>query len=56
MTQEYHDEYNQYSPVERAVAEELGIDVAYVKLVLDTFEDQYNRIEDERAANKRSGL
>jgi hypothetical protein len=54
VNQEYEDEYHPYTPVERAVSEKLGIDVDYVKLILDTFTEEFDRIETERT--KRSGI
>lgn len=37
--------YEPNTPVERAVARRLGIEVEYVKLILDTFEEEFDRIE-----------
>jgi hypothetical protein len=52
------DTFEPTTPCERAVAKRLGLDVEHVKLILDTFEEEFDRIETikwEREKNGNSG-
>jgi len=48
------DTYEPSTPVERAVAHRLGIDLEQVQLILGTFEEEFDRIEDLHTARENA--